>query len=93
MLRPNAAQRLLYPRSSPLPNVDSTSAKTGFEVCSAEGVPCTARRASFNSVTHKASRDLLLSLSLTVFHSLSPSHIEPFDSFLMKPVWADRQSG
>ncbi|TKS78888.1 SMC5-SMC6 complex localization factor protein 1 [Collichthys lucidus] len=34
--------------------------KTGFEVCSAEGAPCTiVHRASFNGVTHKASRDLL----------------------------------
>lgn len=45
--------------------------KTGFEVCSAEGAPCTVHRASFNCVTHKASRDLLLSESLIL--PLSPS--------------------
>lgn len=55
--RPSAAQRQLHPRSSPLPNVDSTSAKTGFEVCFAEGVPCNAHRASFKSVTDRASQD------------------------------------
>lgn len=73
--RPSAAQRQLHPRStsSPLPSVDSTSAKTGFEVCFTEGVPCNAHRASFKSVTDRASQD-----PASPSPALSPRSLERF---------------
>lgn len=58
VLRPNAAQKILHPRSSPLPNVDSTSAKEALKCALLKG--CCVPRVVLR-LTVLASRDLLLS--------------------------------